>query len=292
MLSGVSKMRYGEWWASLPDLRGSWHPYLLLPTTHLADFLSARRLSFTGVYWVDVDGFFDVEGPSSGPDNLLFLSVPPRYFLPVMLAASCLAHTLYKSCIFRWVVPLLKILLILNVQVAASKCVRLFIFLSFSDLDVGSGIIRSSTLSSCSSGSSLVLPGVSVSMKADVALTRINGLAFACNTAISCLGFSFPDNQLMMLQADASSECAASNDSNSSLIRTLSSFVNSSASSIISRTQAASGISWSGSKHSNVFSFSSVDGQMQRLTLSLMDLHTASGSAASIPGTNFVITCL
>ena len=35
-------MRCGEWWASLPDLRGSQYPYPLLPTTHLADFLSAR----------------------------------------------------------------------------------------------------------------------------------------------------------------------------------------------------------------------------------------------------------
>ena len=34
-------MRCDEWWASSPDLRGSWHPYPLLPTTYLADFLSA-----------------------------------------------------------------------------------------------------------------------------------------------------------------------------------------------------------------------------------------------------------
>ena len=33
-------MRCSEWWASLQDLWGSWHPYLLLPTTRLADCLS------------------------------------------------------------------------------------------------------------------------------------------------------------------------------------------------------------------------------------------------------------
>ena len=36
-------MRCGEWWASSPDLRGCWHPYPLLPTTHLVDlYMSAR----------------------------------------------------------------------------------------------------------------------------------------------------------------------------------------------------------------------------------------------------------
>ena len=34
-------MRCSEWWVSLPDLWGSKCPYQLLPTTHLADFLSA-----------------------------------------------------------------------------------------------------------------------------------------------------------------------------------------------------------------------------------------------------------
>ena len=42
MLCEVIWMRCGEWWASSLDLWGSWHPYPLLPTTHLVDFLSVQ----------------------------------------------------------------------------------------------------------------------------------------------------------------------------------------------------------------------------------------------------------
>ena len=100
-------MRCGEWWMSSPDLWGSWHSYPLLPTTHLADFLSATGEQYCKdlyinilIYWVEADvvkGFFDEVAPSLVPDSLLFRSSPPMYFLPVMHAASCLARTLYDS---------------------------------------------------------------------------------------------------------------------------------------------------------------------------------------------------
>ena len=203
-------MRYGEWWASSLDLWGSWHPYPLLPTTHLADFVRLLGEYWWSFYSADVDGFFDVEGPLLDPDNLLFLSVLPRYFFPMMQAASCLAHTLYNSCIFLWVEPLPKTLLILNAHIAAISLVGLFIFSSFSDLYVGSGIISSSTLSYFSYGNSLVLLGASGLVRADVALTWINGLMLACNTTISYLGFKFLDNLLSTLHTEANSECATS----------------------------------------------------------------------------------
>ena len=84
------------------------------------------------LYCVEVDGaegFFDKEGPSSVPDSLLFLSAPPRYFLPVMQATSCLAHTAW--CLFP------KMLLILYAHVAANNLVGLFIFSSFIVLAMG-----------------------------------------------------------------------------------------------------------------------------------------------------------
>ena len=51
------------------------------------------------------------------------------------------------------------------------------------------GIMRSSTLSSRSSGSSLILPGTSGGLNAEVVLICINGLVLASNTVINCLGF-------------------------------------------------------------------------------------------------------
>ena len=42
MLREKLVMRCGEWWAFSLDLRASWHPYPLLPTTHLVDFLSVQ----------------------------------------------------------------------------------------------------------------------------------------------------------------------------------------------------------------------------------------------------------
>ena len=84
------QMRCSELWASSPDLRGSWHPYPLLPTTHLADFCllqvnveinSWERWCFD--MWIYR---FDVEAMGlSGAFCFVpfFVSLPPRYFLPV-----------------------------------------------------------------------------------------------------------------------------------------------------------------------------------------------------------------
>ena len=87
-------MRCGEWWASSPDLRGSWHPYPLLPTTYLADLFVCYRWCCKIlhvnilIYWVEADeveGFFDKEAPSSVPDSLLFRSAPPGIFSPLCM---------------------------------------------------------------------------------------------------------------------------------------------------------------------------------------------------------------
>ena len=115
-------MRCGEWWASSPVLQGSRHPCPLLPTTHLADFLSTRWMQerktetwmeTVFLYWL-VEGFLDEGPPSSPPDLLRFWSVQPMYFLPVMQVANCLAFTWYLSYRPHCVVPSLNVFMILK----------------------------------------------------------------------------------------------------------------------------------------------------------------------------------
>ena len=55
-------MRCGEWWVSSPDLQGSRHPYPLLPTTHLADFLVCKQVNVELTVTVDVDTVFILLG--------------------------------------------------------------------------------------------------------------------------------------------------------------------------------------------------------------------------------------
>ena len=137
-------------------------------------------------------------------------------------------------------VPFPKVLLILYAHVAANNLVGLFTFSYFNVLAVGMGIMRSSTLSSRSSGSSLILSGMSGSLNAEVVVICINGLVLASYIVINCLGFRVPDKQLSALHANANSECAVSNESKSSLINSLSSRITSS---IFPRTSAACGTS-------------------------------------------------
>ena len=102
-------MRCGEWWAFLPDLQGSWHPYLLLPMTSVCCRWRVGlivKILIWILYFYSRAGFLDVDAPSSWPDSLLFLSMPPKYFRLVMQVASCFALTLYHSCIFLCIVPL------------------------------------------------------------------------------------------------------------------------------------------------------------------------------------------
>ena len=100
-------MRCGEWWVSSLDLRGSRHPCPLLPTTHLADFLSATGdrgskksiLEVESVYWLLVDGFLV---HLSSFDRFLtqspFWSEPPRYLCP--------GHDIVASCFGLYLINL------------------------------------------------------------------------------------------------------------------------------------------------------------------------------------------
>ena len=151
-------------------------------------------------------------------------------------------------------------LIILKDQVAASSLVGLLTHSFFNDFDAGSGIISISTLSSGSSGSSCVPPGASDSMRADVGLIWIRGLMLAFSTTISCFGFRFLDSLPNTLHAEASSECATSSKSKSSVIKVQSSVVRSSGSSIALRIPKAEGTSLSGIRHSSFLSRSSVGG--------------------------------
>ena len=136
-----------------------------------------------------MDGFFN-EGPSLLPDTFLLRSVPPMYFLPVMQAANCLAFTWYFSCKPRCVVPSLKVFMILKVYVAASNLVGLFTFSLFSGGVLGSGVIKISILSACSSGSSLGLLVVASMSSPAFVFNCIRGLTLALRTNISCFGFN------------------------------------------------------------------------------------------------------
>ena len=86
--------------------------------------------------------------------SLLFLSMPPKYFRPVMQVASCFTLTLYRSCIFLCVVPLPYMFKTLNAHAAAKILVGLLIHSPRNSLDSGSGITSFSILSSGSSGMS------------------------------------------------------------------------------------------------------------------------------------------
>ena len=55
-------MRCGEWWASSLDLRGSWHPYPLLPITHLAGFFVCYRWCLKGVIYRGYRLLFQTSG--------------------------------------------------------------------------------------------------------------------------------------------------------------------------------------------------------------------------------------
>ena len=93
-------MRCGEWWASLPDLRGSQHPCPLLPTTHLVDFCLLQvnvvvdiLLTYFGAvlyYWLDVEATgMSVAFLFVG----FFVSLPPLYFFPVRHNATNLGFS-------------------------------------------------------------------------------------------------------------------------------------------------------------------------------------------------------
>ena len=97
------------------------------------------------VYWVLVEGL----GFSLMALRFLardFLSVPSRYFLPVIHKASCFGLTPYFSCISLWVVLPPNFLNNLYARVAAKSHVRLFIISCFMASVVGSGIMVSFTL--------------------------------------------------------------------------------------------------------------------------------------------------
>ena len=57
-----------------------------------------------------------------------FLSVPPKYFHPVMHRASFFGLTWYSSCISCWVIPSPNLFIILYVTIAANSLVGLFGF--------------------------------------------------------------------------------------------------------------------------------------------------------------------
>ena len=82
-------MRCGEWWASSLDLRGSQHPYPLLPTTHLADFCLLGEVNVVYILLMGLYCFywFDVEATGLSVAFLFvafFVSLPPLYFFPML----------------------------------------------------------------------------------------------------------------------------------------------------------------------------------------------------------------
>ena len=82
---------------------------LLLPTTINQFDSGVEATSYSMV------GFFNDDDPSSSPEVLCFLSsaflsLLPKYFFPVMHAASCFGHTRYLLHISLWVTPPLKFL--------------------------------------------------------------------------------------------------------------------------------------------------------------------------------------
>ena len=167
-------------------------------------------------YW-SVDGFFEDDGQPSSSESLYFLdflSVPPRYLLPVMQAESCFGFTLNFPCTSRWMVPSENLHSNLYAKVAVKRCVRLFAFSFVISPIFGFGIMVSLTLELVSSGRSAFHAASGSSRNPSRAFIWISGCVLALNTIISCAKLSVLDNLAWVLQNLLRCSCATSKSSN------------------------------------------------------------------------------